>query len=156
MEGSKIPKELLPLNESLRCLDPFLVHLISTDSIIKTDDDYVCFHKSYYSSKPIPSIKTRSKIEEGSWGLESLFLPVTSFDGYNVLLVENMEKEAIKEFLNKEKSNKSGDNFDIESHYFIDAFSINNVDTKKLTDKGMNQFKLALVALEDYETLMTL
>ena len=157
MEGSKLPNELL-LKEagSIICLKPYLVHLVSLESIFKTSDGYVYFDKDYYQSEPVANIHTRSKVEVGSWGSEVLFMPVTSFDGYNVLMIENTENYVKDKFILKSIDSKDRSSLDRGCNHFIDAFSIKDVETDKLTDKGMKQFKLALVALEDYETLMGL
>lgn len=83
-------------------------------------------------------------------------MPITSSDGYNVLMIENTENYVKDKFILKSTDSEDRSSLDKGCNHFIDAFSIKDVETDKLTEKGMHQFKQALVALEDYETLMGL
>lgn len=135
-------------------LAPFRVHRIALDSLYKTLDYGMYFSRRLYSHMDVSKdIKTPAHEKENSYG--SWYLPVTSFDGYNVLLIENMCEASLEAMANKARNQEYIDCMMRESWVEpIQAFGLDQVKLLKLTTKGIGQFRSACTAMERYDLLI--
>jgi len=162
MRGKQLPKELQGTRfPELQNLKPYTVHMIDLVSFKKTIDGYCHFHKTFLKEKESNDIfqKDIKMIKDDGFfdGVEKIYLPLVSFDGYNVLMLENISQEALLKFSDiapdfyREKEDVS-----FYENYFIDAYSLDEVLIDDLTLKGINQYRNALEASENFEALIKL
>lgn len=154
MEGRKIPSELMSssVENSTRPLAPNLVHLVSQ----KTADGYYYIPKDYLHTEPTKNINSGGIKEIGTWDKTHIFVPIVSFDGYNVLLYNNLIPDVLKAFKSKNNEYVYKAQVNCQTHHFIDSYSIEDVEVEKLTEAGFQQYKAALIASEMYEKLIEL
>jgi len=135
-------------------LAPFCVHRIALSSLYKTFDFGMYFNANRYSHiDPTKDIKAPAHEKESFYG--AWYLPVTSFDGYNVLLVENMCNEALAAMADKSREQDYIENMSRKSWIEpISAYGLDQVKLLKLTIKGIGQFRSACIAMERYDLLI--
>jgi hypothetical protein len=150
----KLPKYLRGsenMGANIKKLASYCVHLISIESFGKTSDDYLYFPDSFYCLDEEKYITTTDQVRN-SYGYDIHFLPVTSFDGYLVLLTENMSAEATAQLARRKSIGKTLEDSG-EKNYIIMAYGLNTVKAHLLTPDGLKQYASALRATENYEKL---
>jgi hypothetical protein len=137
-------------NSSVAKLAPYKVHLLGVHTMVETEDHHL-FIPSGYESECLKSSDSLHMPEEvyKKWNNEYLYIPIVSFDGINVLLLENISEDKKKhlKFVKGEYEDK-----DMLIHFF----SLNSVNPKMLSQDGLKQYANALEQMEEYSKLASI
>ena len=152
----RIPKEFRKKEAASSCLfSPFQVHMISLHSFTRTINDGLFLVKDYYESADLGKHISQKPVEQVIFGNTSLFVPIISLDGYNVMLIENFtSKNALA--LGNLKSSSNEDIYNLDKNYnyeVIHAFGLDQVKLLKLTLTGLEQYEKACLEAERFDLL---
>jgi len=154
MKGKAFPINLPVAGETKEgVLAPYRVHLVHVQSLHKSSDGVVVFEKGNpYHLEPVNDVNIKSQVKEHS-DHKHYFVPITSFDGYNVLILENIEhKDAINELVSQERL--SNHSTKLDKVHVMHAYGIDEVEQERLTELGYKQFESYCVEAELYHLLI--
>jgi len=137
-------------------LEAFKVHNINTYSVKKTADGYCYFPEDHYSSQATENINQEDFIEKDTYENDHFYVPVVSFDGYNVLMLDQVVGKGKEAFAKIEATGNKKEGYNHDVTHWMDAYSLDDVDVRELTPKGLIQYRSALVASERFDALVLL
>jgi len=142
----KLPKEFKE-REIKSDLSPFKVHLVALHSLGLLDDEVYLKVDYYNHIDPTDNI-WQGEVVKQQYG-ETVFIPVTSFDGYYIILTENLTKKG-KNSLCELKSYRD---LNLSDPYLkkMRGFCLDHVVIDDLTTLGLKQYLNACVAREHFD-----
>jgi hypothetical protein len=149
MKFNKLPKALRRNTEGFK-FEAYKVYLVYLTSFTTTTDGFIGVNMLEYESEKSDNINTQSDIVQSNY----LRVPIVSFDGYNVLMLENCCPDVIEKLNNKQKWYTKDYLQDSNKYVWINAFSFDSIDTNELTEEGIKQYNSACIALELYESII--
>lgn len=103
MHGKQLPIRLQgrpdPASEQgFLKMKPYTIHMIALHSFKKTADGYCYLPSDYYHTDPTKNIFQKDIKIVNDYNKEIIFIPLTAFDGYNVLMLDQISHKALEEF----------------------------------------------------------
>jgi hypothetical protein len=128
---------------------PCTVYMVYTATAVVTSDEQVAVNMNKYDCEETDNIRTRGDADENG----NVRVPVVSFDGYNVMLLDNCDDIHIEAVKDRDTYN-TRQNLD-KKYSSIHAFSFDSIDTSELTEEGVRQYNSACVSMEAFEKTIT-
>lgn len=136
---------------------PYTIHMLDLGSFTRTaDNGFFMATNGYNSIEPAETI-FQEPISHETWGMETMFFPLISLDGYNIMLIENFNDQHEKMLVNK-IHNYSYPSIDDASKLgkveIIHSFGLDQVKLLLLTIKGLEQYEKACLAMDRFDLLV--